>query len=253
MRKLAVGVVAWLLIGAGSAGAADFKIIHLDGEALKWGPPERGSPATVTYAIADGPQPDPQRINCKHLAGIEPVLQRWDIGRGALRARLREALQAWERVAGITFERAASPADADLVIGAQGVPQGTAYTDVRHTATEVPGRGRITDAAICLNPEAPWETRADGDDETYELGRVLTHEVGHVIGLDHPGGSGPMMAYRYRERVADLRPGDRAGAVWLYGPSDTARLAGRMPGAAHAAAPMVPALPVEAGDRWAIR
>jgi hypothetical protein len=47
---------------------------------------------------------------------------------------------------------------------------------------------------------------------------VLAHEIGHTIGLDHPGATGALMGYRNQGNIDWLMPGDIAGAVALYGP-----------------------------------
>ncbi|SDF99617.1 Matrixin [Limimonas halophila] len=253
MRNLALGVVVWVLALAGHAAAADFKVIHLDGMALKWGQPARGTPVTITYALADAPHPDSERINCKQLGPVAPVLRRSKLDRGDVAGALQTALGMWSRAAGVSFRPADSLESADLVVGGQGEPRGIAFTNVEHARTTVPGRGRITSAAICLNPDAAWETTADGDDETYELTRVLAHEIGHVIGLNHPGRSGPLMGYSYREDLASLQPGDRAGAMWLYGPADGVRVAGRMSRGVSADAPTPPALPLPSDSHLAIQ
>ena len=48
---------------------------------------------------------------------------------------------------------------------------------------------------------------------------MLAHEIGHVIGLDHPGPTGALMGYRDQGDVDRLMAGDIAGSVALYGPA----------------------------------
>jgi predicted Zn-dependent protease len=71
---------------------------------------------------------------------------------------------------------------------------------------------------ICFNPLQLWETALDGRRETFSIRRVATHEIGHTIGLDHPGRTGQLMGYMYREDTDRLQSGDAAGAKLLYGP-----------------------------------
>jgi hypothetical protein len=105
------------------------------------------------------------------------------------------------------------------LIGAQGVPVGRAFTNVAHEAAAGPdGAGRIAGSVICMNPEQAWKVGFDGDLKVYDIGYTLMHEIGHAIGLDHPGVPGELMDFRYLETFASLQPGDRAGAASLYGP-----------------------------------
>ena len=60
----------------------------------------------------------------------------------------------------------------------------------------------------------------DGNLNVYDLRYTLMHEIGHAIGLDHPGSSGSIMGYRYDERVRQLQASDISAAQRLYGPSN---------------------------------
>ena len=52
-----------------------------------------------------------------------------------------------------------------------------------------------------------------------DFGTVLAHEIGHAIGLDHPGATGALMAFSNQGDIDHLMPGDIAGAAALYGPA----------------------------------
>jgi hypothetical protein len=142
----------------------------------------------------------------------------------------------WQAVADIRFEPAADPAGADILIGAQAVPRDRAYTNVAHAPAAAPAaalRGaaepvrRIGRSLICLNPRQRWKIGFDGNLKVYDLRYTLAHEIGHAIGLDHPGSRGELMGFRYTERFRALQHGDIAGAVALYGPAPSLRAAGR--------------------------
>ena len=62
-----------------------------------------------------------------------------------------------------------------------------------------------------------WKVGFDGDLRSYDMRYTIAHEIGHTIGLDHPGGAGQIMGYRYEETFRSLQAGDIAGAVLLYG------------------------------------
>ena len=59
--------------------------------------------------------------------------------------------------------------------------------------------------------------RFDGDIDVYDMRYTLVHEIGHAIGLDHPGPSGQVMSFRYTENFSGLQPGDFHGVRLLYG------------------------------------
>jgi len=71
---------------------------------------------------------------------------------------------------------------------------------------------------LLLNPKEPWKIGFDGNLGVYDLRYTFMHEIGHAIGLDHPGSSGAIMGFRYDEQVRELQPSDIAAAQLLYGP-----------------------------------
>ena len=199
------------------ASAADFRLLELDGTYIKWGTPHFNTGATVSYALLTGDRRDPSAINCKEMTGLDGLLGRAGLHMATFGERLNSALSMWNAAADITFVPAASAATADIVIGAQAVPRGIAYTNIEHEP--VPGSrfAGLGQATICLNPMVAWRARGEGDGKTYELSRVLAHELGHAVGLDHPGPHGELMAYRYQDNLDALTEGDIAGIVTLYG------------------------------------
>jgi hypothetical protein len=94
--------------------------------------------------------------------------------------------------------------------------------DTQHTSGDVVDRDRsgfvaIEQAYVCLSPRSRWKIGFDGNLDIYDLRYTFTHEIGHAIGLDHPGKSGSLMAYRYDERVHKLTPTDISAVQKLYG------------------------------------
>jgi hypothetical protein len=126
----------------------------------------------------------------------------------------------WSREADLGFRPAAAGEVPDILIGTQGVPQRIAFANVWHGTPSAAGVAPLTRATICFNPEAAWSTAvgpvAPG---RLDLATVLAHEIGHAIGLDHPGASGALMGFSNRGSIERLMPGDIAGAVALYGPA----------------------------------
>jgi predicted Zn-dependent protease len=139
------------------------------------------------------------------------------ISEATLHAETAAAFRAWESAANITFIPVDDPDQADILIGAQGQPVGRAYANVMYQPGSVDGVRVIDRALVCLNPDQRWKVGFDGDIEVYDLRYTLVHEIGHAIGLDHPGPSGQIMSFGYSENYSDLQPGDFYGVQLLYG------------------------------------
>lgn len=212
----AVAVLAVLMAHHALAGS-DFRLLRLGGHFVKWGNPELGSRATVTYALLTEPRRFAGARNCASLVPMDGLLAASGIAPSLLQREIEAAFATWERVAGITF-KPASPETADILIGAQAKPRGWAFTNVAEKAASDGATTRITQSLICLNPSKAWKVGFGGDSTVYDLRYTLTHEIGHAIGLDHPGPHGQVMSFQYSEDVRDLAPGDIQGAVALYGP-----------------------------------
>ncbi|WP_428697781.1 matrixin family metalloprotease [Stappia sp.] len=254
LAGLVTGLVAGLVTGlaavstapAQASGARAFNPLTLDGHVVKWGAPELGTPAHVTYAFAVGPVANINARNCRAMDALDGLAAAAGVGLARLRGEARAAFRLWEAASGITFEEVTSVGEADIVIGSQSAPRGFAFTNVRHAGEVLrpalivsggarglgkPGSGareaqdavaaprvsRITEAAVCLNPAHMWKVGFDGDLGTYDLRYTFAHEIGHAIGLDHHIQDPSIMHFKYSEKFQGLQPGDVAGVKWLYG------------------------------------
>lgn len=198
-------------------GEGGYRLLELDGYMVKWGEQKLGAGASVSYALADETLAFADARNCQDLAPIE-VLSAQGLSMETLVREVAAAFQVWARVADLSFHRVDDARDADIVVGAQGQPRGRAFANVSYAPGQEDGVRAIDQALVCLNPEHEWKVGFDGDEDVYDIRYTLIHEIGHAIGLDHPGPSGQVMAFRYTEAFDDLQPGDLRGVRRLYGP-----------------------------------
>jgi len=214
----AASVFCASLSGPAFAGTlAGYRLLVLGGQTLKWGLPSFGSGAIVTYALAREERTFDGARNCGAIRPIDGLLADNHVGKALFERELADAFNAWEKVANIKF-RPGNPADADIVIGAQRDPIGRAFTNVAFdTPVTKNGVDNISGAVICLNPEQHWKVGFDGNLAVYDLRYTLMHEIGHAIGLNHPGPEGGIMGFVYNEAFATPQAGDIKGVVSLYG------------------------------------
>ncbi|HYO90722.1 MAG TPA: matrixin family metalloprotease, partial [Pyrinomonadaceae bacterium] len=153
---------------------------------------------------------------------------------------VRRALAQWSAAANVEFVEAASKAESISAPSSGG--DGVSLITFAHTpenaapfagaSSEASGRtrifytesGHITEADIALNPAQQFST--DGTFGTYDLEATLTHEIGHLLGLEHSAIAGATMQPRQGKNglygMAALVPrtlaeDDRAGVRALYG------------------------------------
>lgn len=215
-----LGVVAMSAAEPASAETrGSYRLLSLGGHPVKW---ETSAPlgrVVLSYAVADRDVAQPEAVNCRRMRAPASLLHTSRISESAFRSALAEAFQRWRDVADIAFVAVETGRQPDIVIGEQGEPGGFAFTNV--ALAEGPGAGArsIVGASICLNPERRWKVGYDGDLAVYDLVHTLTHEIGHAIGLDHPGARGQLMSFRYSEDHVGLTEGDKLGAIAIYGAS----------------------------------
>jgi hypothetical protein len=152
---------------------------------------------------------------------------------------VRRGLARWADAAGVEFNE--TIVKDDSISPATGTGDGRSLITVALTAenltpfagasNEMPARtrvffnrgGAITEADIALNPYQQFST--DGTVGTYDLESALTHELGHLLGLEHSGVIGSTMQPRQGRNglyglpataTRTLSEDDRAGVQALY-------------------------------------
>lgn len=226
LRYYALTLCLLPAFGAADAHADnDYRLLQLSGHYVKWGESELGVGAKVSYAFVDAPMHFDDARNCGELVPLDELAINSDISLATLREQTAAAFQVWAEAADLSFHQAETVADADILIGAQGRPKGHAFANVSYLQGGSDNVRTIDQSLVCLNPNRAWKVGFDGDLDTYDLHHVLVHEIGHAIGLDHPGPSGQIMGFRYDELLNSLQAGDISGITTLYGPGTVQTLA----------------------------
>jgi hypothetical protein len=212
-----------LIVFCFTASAADVQgLLRLDGRHVKWGRSAYDAGAEVTYAYLTEVRTFSNARNCEAMLPINVLLNLSRIDHFAFQKQVRAAFAVLSEQADLRFRYTKNPDKADILIGALDSSYGVAFTNVFRKGRSNGPIAEITRATICLDPTESWELGRDGNPATYNLRRVLAHEIGHALGLDHLGPAGGLMGYEYPEPktgpLAQLEAADRAAIVRLYGP-----------------------------------
>lgn len=209
-------------VQAAEPPVADFRLLTIDGFRVKWGDPRLGTGAHATYGFVTGLRHFDDALNCGDMAPIEGIAAAWRHDPAALERAVSKAFALWGAAAAITFREAAAGEEPDILIGVQGTPRRVAFANVWLDRTRAAnGVAPLTRAAICFNPTLDWQLDATGPaksgGKSADFGTVLAHEIGHTLGLDHPGAAGALMGYSDQGDIDWLMPGDVSGIRVLYG------------------------------------
>lgn len=243
----AASVIAVVHVGAGAVHGSE--LLRVESGIVKWQQAASDHVTVITYTVLTGPYEFPKSTNtlspdnCGRMRPFSEITSASpSISDATARQELRSAFDAWEQVAGVRFIELKAPVRADIIIGTTQGSIGRAFANLSLKDRPASGKaakalgGASTGAAIdafrsvsdgpvaaieqayiCMNPNLRWKIGFDGNLDVYDLRYTFMHEIGHAIGLDHPGSSGSVMGFKYDERVQQLQSSDISAAQWLYG------------------------------------
>lgn len=197
-----------------------FELLKFEGRTARWKPERLGRDVTLRYAIVTRETAIDSAINCDRIRPPENLLRKSGLNRSDFSVAVRRAFDVWQSLDTPAFHETLIQEEADILIGEQAVPVGLAFTNLSfdklapHSIGPVAG---ISSGQICLNPEKSWKIGFDGNFARPDIVFAVAHEIGHVLGLDHPSARGHLMSFKYLEDRLLPSVGDMAGIHALYG------------------------------------
>jgi hypothetical protein len=185
---------------------------------IKWGEARLGSPAVIRFSLARSRfhlEGGLRRAKCDTIDSLDALLKNSALTEEEFIAEARRGLGRWSEVAGATFEYVADAREADVLIGAQTSPSGKAFVNMRvHPQNDAYTAEK---GIVCLNPKLPFVSGSGDCVKAFNVAYLLSHEFGHILGLDHPSPGGSLMAFKCSEQHV-MSADEEKGARFLYGP-----------------------------------
>lgn len=159
-----------------------------------------GQPANVTYAFFGDPGLPYDKSQGWTLR--EGEQERFNPANAKIKATVEQAMKSWTDVAGITFTPATDPDKADIKFGEVTNPKIDS-----ETITTLGGVTSWKNGSAEIWTRMQDKTHPDGRTPGSYNTQTYTHEIGHALGLSHPGqyGSGDATYARNAEYAEDTR------------------------------------------------
>lgn len=212
-KNLASLLTLGLLMSTPGVAEDGFLHLKIQGREAAWHKPG-ALPLKLSWTLAKNSSSWPGAVNCSRM---KPVGSVREFSREVIRSQVFAASEFWSAQSIVSFTHVDREEDADIIVGIQQEPRGIAFADVLIGDVDNNGRKSIARGLVCLNPDANWKIGLDGNLRAYDFKYVIAHEIGHVLGLDHPDSNHQLMSFKYDERNATLQKGDIQGLRTIYG------------------------------------
>lgn len=210
MKKLLAGLALVALVGAPFATHAFVLGPTVPG---KWGSPVFGTGATVTWSLQTSGSCVAEFSGCS-VVGLSTFMP------GSFMSAVNSAFAAWAAVADLHFVQIAddgaafdsATASGDIRIG------GHVFDGLNGTLAHgfyPPTNGNTAAGDIHFDTAELWKVGFGGPG--VDIFQVLTHELGHALGLDHTGVANSLMNPFYTEAFSGPQADDIAGMRAIYG------------------------------------
>lgn len=183
----------------------DFRIFS-----QKWGDSQvfGSSAGTVSYSFAT--QNYAEQFGTFDSFIIDPSYQ----------AEITSSLSAWESVADIRFVEELDSPSTDIRFGWREIDGSAGVLG----QTTIPSTGKLNDVVIALDSTEDWFLGGNAPIEQIDFSSVVTHEIGHAIGIDHSESEQALMAAEYSSSIFTIQPDDINAVEEIYGASDVERI-----------------------------
>lgn len=179
----------------------------------KWGSPEPGTGARVTYSYMPDNTPCDNTNSCLSLFSFMPA---------GFTSEIDRAFDAWASVANLTFIQVSDDGkdpvttqnSGDIRLGGHKIINNGsnilayAYYPYQNTGSSA--------GDIHFDSSDTWSIGGNGG---FDIFFVALHEIGHALGLGHETEKLAIMNATYNPSLGELQPDDIAGIQYLYGSS----------------------------------